>query len=851
MKKYLFRWKALFLAFVLFLSMLPADAIHVAAAAKPAMSVTQKTVIGVDEEFKLSIKNLSNSQKKSATWYSTNKKVATVSGGYVTSTGKGTAYIKCKITYKNGSVYIPSCKVTVKIPATAIEITNAQDDLSNNSRQVIAVGGSYDFNTELTPSKADNYITYSIDKTECATVDKKGIVTGIKPGFVTLTAKAKLNKPAGYQNLLDDVLVLSYSVNLEIVSKSASVSSVELTDTTTMKVTFDEEIDKSSVMDENGKLLNNIIITSKTDGDGVIASGLGTLSGKLSSDKKTLTITTSGYFNGLYGVKFSRNIRTEDNEPLMEYYKTFSLYDTTPPYFKDNSVDDTGLIAYINFSEAMNYSGMKIEEAELVSGRKAAKASTISKLKNKSNYKPSEDGKSLSIDLSTISSVDKDKKFKVVFTGLKDRAGNYTENDSITAYVETDTSPKPQAKLVSLERTDLNTLTATFSRGIKSPGKVLLSNGEIITGVISKDDPKQVTYTLDSDSAKLTGKQEVNIGYWDSYNVKDSDDSADDYKEVKVSFDIDSTQPEITDYELITESDDDKITYSLILTFNKNVELIDDEGTFEARLVTEDGDIEDEHDIGYSADADDEIVTVVLDDDDMEEPGTYTITIPEEFVEDDYGNVNSDTTVKVESTEGSSTALPKPKAIVQSNDDASIIYVTFANQLDEDTAEEVDNYDIEDAHVESAELTDNTTSGATVELKLEPGSISESGKYTITISGILGYHNTYSEMEEYETKISLHENTGPELEDKDYDYPDEIILTFDETLAGTASFQVLQNGVDLVEYSEISGKKVIITLQDKPTMGQELEIVPTSYNNITDKYGNKSDIGTLSITPDN
>lgn len=211
---------------------------------------------------------------------------------------------------------------------------------------------------------------------------------GLNRSFVTLTAKAKLNKPAGYQNLLDDVLVLTYSVNLEIVSKSASVANVELTDSTTMKITFDDAIDKTTIMDENNKLLNNIIITAKTDGDGVVASGLGTLTGSLSSDKKTLTITTTGYFNGLYGVKFSRNIRTVHNDSLMEYYKTLSLYDTIPPYYKDSSVDDTGLIAYINFSESLNYSGMKIDEVKLASGSKTPKASTISKLQNKSNYKP-------------------------------------------------------------------------------------------------------------------------------------------------------------------------------------------------------------------------------------------------------------------------------------------------------------------------------------------------------------------------------------------------------------------------------------------------------------------------------
>ncbi|MGB8452970.1 MAG: Ig-like domain-containing protein [Anaerocolumna sp.] len=849
MKKCLLKWNAFLLAIIIALTMLPIDAVSVFAAAKPAMSVASKTVIGENQEFKLSIKNLTKSNVKSSSWYSTNKKVVTVSDGYVTSAGKGTAYIKCKITYKNGTVIIPSCKVTVKIPATAIEITNAQDDISNNSRQVIAVGDTYDFNSKLTPANADNYITYTISNTDYATVDKKGIVMGKKPGFVTLTAKANLTKPADYKNLLDKVLVLKDSINLEIVSKTVKVTSVELTDTTTLTVTFDEAIDEKTLLNDNKQLLNNITITTKSDSNGVIASALGTLTGSLSSDGKTFIIKTTGYFNGLYGIKFSGNIQTTDSEPLMEYYKTLSLYDTEAPEYKNYTIDDTGLIASINFSEAMNYTGLKIEDVEQASGSSTAKASTITRLSQKSNYKASDDGKSLTIDLSLMSSVDQDKRFKIVFSGLKDRAGNYPDNDRITAYLATDTTAKPQAKLVSLVRTDTNTLTATFTRAIETPGKVLLSNGEVINGTVDEDNTKQVTYTLDSDSAKLTGKQEVNIGYWDSYNVKTSDDSADDYKEVKVNFTIVTTVPELSDYELFVETDDGESIYSLILTFDKEVTLLDDDGTFIARLVTDDGDVYNDYIIGYTADADDTIVTVVLDSDDLDQAGTYTITIPEEFVEDDYGNTNLEETVKIDNTEGSSTALPKPKAIVQSDDDASIIYVTFANQLDEDTAEDVGNYDIEDADIKSAELIDNSSGGATVELTLEEGCITKTSKYSVTISGITGYHSTYTEMEEYEALVTLHENTGPEIEDYDYTYPDTITITFDETLAGTASFQVLQDGVDLVEYSKISGKKVIITLEDKPTMDEEVEIVPTSYNHITDKYGNEAEIDSESLVP--
>jgi hypothetical protein len=289
----------------------------------------------------------------------------------------------------------------------------------------------------------------------------------------------------------------------------------------------------------------------------------------------------------------------------------------------------------------------------------------------------------------------------------------------------------------------------------------------------------------------------------------------------------------------------------LVLTYDKDVTLVDDDGVLTAKLVTDDGDVFTDYDISYEADEEDNIVSVILDSDDMDESGTYTITIPEEFVKDDYGNTSLEETVKVTNSGSSSSALPAPKKIVQASDDASIVYVTFAAKLDETTAEDVDNYEISGADIISAELTDNTSSSATVELKLEAGSITETSKYNVTVKGITGYHNTYTEMEEYTTQVSLHENVGPEIEDIDYTYPDIIKITFDEDIEGKASFQVMQDGVDLAEKSEISGDKVIITLEDKPTLDEAVEIIPTQYNDITDEYGNSASIGTESIVPTN
>jgi len=96
---------------------------------------------------------------------------------------------------------------------------------------------------------------------------------------------------------------------------------------------------------------------------------------------------------------------------------------------------------------------------------------------------------------------------------------------------------KPQAKLVSLERTSEYTLTATFDSAIQTPGLVIV-NTEGILGVVDSKNSTKVNYTLSTASALLTGYQKVSIGFWNGYNVIPGDKSAEVLKVWDVNFTI-------------------------------------------------------------------------------------------------------------------------------------------------------------------------------------------------------------------------------------------------------------------------------------------------------------------------
>ena len=52
----------------------------------------------------------------------------------------------------------------------------------------VAVGATEQITATVKP--ANTKVTYTSDKTDVATVDEKGLVTGVKAGEVTITAKA-------------------------------------------------------------------------------------------------------------------------------------------------------------------------------------------------------------------------------------------------------------------------------------------------------------------------------------------------------------------------------------------------------------------------------------------------------------------------------------------------------------------------------------------------------------------------------------------------------------------------------------------------------------------------------------
>lgn len=123
---------------------------------------------------------------KTLIWTSDNESVATVSNGTITAVGGGTANITATTVTGNTA----TCKVTV-----IEKIVNVSSIKINADKKAVYTGSTLGLSITVNPSDAkDKTITWSSSDNNIATVSSDGIVTGVNPGSVTITARSNNGK---------------------------------------------------------------------------------------------------------------------------------------------------------------------------------------------------------------------------------------------------------------------------------------------------------------------------------------------------------------------------------------------------------------------------------------------------------------------------------------------------------------------------------------------------------------------------------------------------------------------------------------------------------------------------------
>lgn len=153
------------------------------AAAAPKLSATKATLYtGQSKTIKVTTPKTWKSVKVKAT--TSKKSVATVKASKKKVTVKavkaGTAKVTVKVTgKKSGKAVKKTLKATITVKNPALSVKAAD---------IVAVGATEQITATVKPTNTK--ITYTSDNTDVATVDEKGLVTGVKAGDATITVKA-------------------------------------------------------------------------------------------------------------------------------------------------------------------------------------------------------------------------------------------------------------------------------------------------------------------------------------------------------------------------------------------------------------------------------------------------------------------------------------------------------------------------------------------------------------------------------------------------------------------------------------------------------------------------------------
>lgn len=148
----------------------------------PITSIEMKSELSleVDETQKLdvTINPFGYNQSDKLTWESTDKSIATVVDGKVTGVSEGQTTIKAVLD-ANKQVYA-ECTVTVTPKTYGIKLSETETTIN--------VGDTYSLTPDVIVTDDDmDKTAFASDDTDVATVDEKGVITGVAPGNAAIT----------------------------------------------------------------------------------------------------------------------------------------------------------------------------------------------------------------------------------------------------------------------------------------------------------------------------------------------------------------------------------------------------------------------------------------------------------------------------------------------------------------------------------------------------------------------------------------------------------------------------------------------------------------------------------------
>ena len=249
----------------------------------------------------------SNAFNKGVHFISDSTDVATVDdSGNIITVGNGTAIITA---ITDDGDYIAQCQVTVSVKVTSVDL--------DQSNITVNVGNTIKLNADVTPDVAsDKSVIWSSSDTSVATVDKDGVVKGIKTGSTTITAKTN---DGGFEasctvnviNAVNGITISDTNVALYPNKTKQLKASVTPADADNQNIVWESNDDDVATVSETG------LVTAKMPGTATI-----TVKSVDGEYKATCTVTVG---------KHVSSIILSDTELIMPAGTTETLYATVMP----------------------------------------------------------------------------------------------------------------------------------------------------------------------------------------------------------------------------------------------------------------------------------------------------------------------------------------------------------------------------------------------------------------------------------------------------------------------------------------------------------------------------------------
>ena len=272
-----------------------------------------------------------NATDKTVTWSTSNAEVAAVADGKVTAVKEGEATITAKAGEKSAT-----CKVTVKNGVVAVESVSL-----NKTTLSLTKGQSETLTATVKPDNAtDKAVTWSSGDATTASVSQSGLVTALKSGKVTITAKA------GEKSATCEVTI---TTPVESVSLDRNSVTLEEGKSTTLVATIspndaDEKTVEWSTSSASVATVVNGVVIAVAEGDATITAKVGGLSASCAVKvTKSVIAVTSVTLN-----KSTLSLTKNQSETLLATVTPDNATDKTVTWTSSDatkaSVDQNGLV---------------------------------------------------------------------------------------------------------------------------------------------------------------------------------------------------------------------------------------------------------------------------------------------------------------------------------------------------------------------------------------------------------------------------------------------------------------------------------------------------------------------------